>query len=152
MAEGREGAEGLGVIAERLEHLFSTVYPNSLGRPYTLREAADKINVDAGENVISVAYISQLRNGDKRKPAFDKLAALAKLFGVSTDYFLDDDTARRTNDQLALMAAMRDQGVEHVALRAAGLSADSLRAVLNLIDSARKFEGLPAIEDETATD
>lgn len=152
MGAGPEVAEGRGVIAERLDHLFATIYPKGLGRPYTLREAADKINADAGENLISAAYISQLRNGDKRSPGFDKLAGLAKLFGVSTDYFVDDEAARKTNEQLALVDAMRDQGVEHVALRAAGLSAESLKAVLNLMDSARKLEGLPAIEDEPSAD
>jgi transcriptional regulator with XRE-family HTH domain len=140
---------GHGVIAQRLEHLFSTVFPKELGRPYTLREAAAKINSDAGESVISPAYIAQLRNGDRAEPAFSKLVGLAKLFGVTVDYFTDDDAAQRIDDQLALVAAMRDQGVEHVALRAAGLSADSLKAVLNLMDSARKLEGLPAVEEQT---
>lgn len=148
MGEGPEAADGIGVIAERIEFLFATVFPQSQGRPYTLREAVDKINTDAGENLISVAYLSQLRNGDKRRPAIDKLAGVAKLFHVTTDYFLNDETARRTDEQLALVAAMRDQGVEHVALRAKGLSTDSLKAVLNLMDSARKYEGLPAIEDD----
>lgn len=147
MGERPEGASGLGLIAERLDHLFASVYPKSQGRPYTLREAADMINADAGRPLISAAYISQLRSGEKRTPAFDKLAGLAKLFGVPTDYFRDDETARQVNEQLAMVAAMRDQGVEHVALRAAGLSAESLRAVLQLMDTARKAEGLPAIED-----
>lgn len=152
MGEGPEVTEDRGVIAERLDHLFATVYPKALGRPYTLREAAEKINAEAGHNLISIAYISQLRKGDKRKPGFEKLSALAKLFGVTADYFTDDEAARKTDEQLTLVAAMRDQGVEHVALRAAGLSAESLRAVLNLMDSARKLEGLPAIEDEPSAD
>ncbi|MFD0636406.1 helix-turn-helix transcriptional regulator [Catenulispora yoronensis] len=130
------------MIATRIKHLFATVYPKSLGRPYTLREAADKINEDAGEELISVAYLSQLRKGDKREPAFNKLAGVAKLFGVSTDYFLDDETAARTDQQLALVAAMREQGVDRVATRALGLSANSLEAILGMIENARKIEGL----------
>jgi transcriptional regulator with XRE-family HTH domain len=143
MGEVQQDIGGHGVIAQRLEHLFATVYPKQLGRPYTLREAAEKINADAGENVISVAYISQLRNGEKREPAFSKLAALAKLFGVSVDYFTDDEAARRVDEQLDLVVALRDQQVEHVALRAAGLSAASLSTVLAVIENARKAEGLP---------
>jgi transcriptional regulator with XRE-family HTH domain len=150
MGERPEGADDIGVIAKRIEHLFATIYPKSLGRPYTLREAVEKINADAGENLISVAYLSQLRNGDKRHPAFNKLAGVAKLFGVSTDYFLDDETASRTDQQLAVVAAMREQGVEHLALRAQGLSANSLQAILTMIDSARKLEGLPDIESENS--
>ncbi|ACU77749.1 conserved hypothetical protein [Catenulispora acidiphila DSM 44928] len=148
MGERPEDADDIGVIAKRIEHLFTTVYPGSLGRPYTLREAVEKINADAGENLISVAYLSQLRNGDKRHPAFDKLAGVAKLFGVSTDYFLDDETAARTDQQLALVAAMREQGVDRLATRSLGLSANSLEAILGMIENARKIEGLPDDEGD----
>jgi len=151
MGERPVDADDIGVIAKRIEHLFATVYPKSLGRPYTLREAAEKINSDAGENLISVAYLSQLRNGDKRHPAFDKLAGVARLFGVSTDYFLDDETASRTDRQLAALAAMREQGVERVATRALGLSATSLQAILGMIENARKIEGLPDDEGDAPT-
>jgi transcriptional regulator with XRE-family HTH domain len=152
MGERPEGADDIGVIARRIEHLFATVYPRSLGRPYTLREAAEKINTEAGETLISVAYLSQLRNGDKRHPAFDKLAGVAKLFGVSTDYFLDDETASRTDQQLAALAAMREQGVDRMASRAVGLSANSIQAILGMIENARKIEGLPDDEGDILAD
>lgn len=135
-----------GVLANRLEHLFQTVHP--LGRgPYTLKEVSDEINADAGHQLLSLAYLSQLRRGDRTEPSYTKLAALAKFFGVAPEYFFDDELAARTDADLEVARAIRDSGVKTVALRAAGLSPASLEAILGIIDNARRIEGLPAHPD-----
>jgi len=74
------------VLAERLDLLFETVHPAGRG-PYTLREAADAINAEAGETIISAAYLSQLRNGKREEPSHSRLAAIARFFGVDVEYF-----------------------------------------------------------------
>lgn len=129
-----------GVIAARLNHLWDTCQP--LGRAYTLKEVTDGINETAGEQVISVQYLSQLRNGDRTEPAYSKLVAIAKFFGVPADYFSDEATFRRTEEELRLLTAMRDTGVRSLALRATGLSDDSIALISALIDQARRNEGL----------
>ena len=53
-----------------------------------------------------------------------------------------DDAAEIVDAQLSLLAAMRDASVRSVALRAAGLSVESLAAVQVVIDHARRLEGL----------
>lgn len=132
--------QGKGIIAERLDRLFETVQP--LGRPYTLREVAEGINEQAGETLLSVQYLSQLRNGDRRKPSYDVLLAISKWFGVQVTYFSDDETARRTDDELRVLALMKDTGVRTLAFRADGISEQSLAAVLALLDKVRQAEGL----------
>jgi transcriptional regulator with XRE-family HTH domain len=97
-----------GVIAERLNHLWDTCQP--LGRPYTLKEVTDGINEEAGEQIISVQYLSQLRNGDRTEPAYSKLVAITRFFGVPAGYFSDDETFRRTDEELGLLMA-RDRPV-----------------------------------------
>jgi transcriptional regulator with XRE-family HTH domain len=134
-----------GVIAERLEHLFATVHPAGRG-PYTLREVADAINAEADSNIISAAYLSQLRSGQRAEPSHSRLAAIAKFFGVDIDYFSDSATAGEADRQLEFLTAMRDAGVRSVALRAAGLSEASLAAVQAVIENARRLEGLPDAE------
>ncbi|WP_269801410.1 hypothetical protein [Streptomyces odonnellii] len=42
---------------------------------------------------------------------------------------------------------MREAGVEQLAMRAAGLSPQSMRHVLDTINHVRALEGLPDIED-----
>lgn len=129
------------VIARRLEHLLATVHPAGRG-PYLLREVADGVNQAAGDQIVSVAYLSQLRLGQRKTPSFRILQAIAQFFGVPASYFSDDLTAAQADQQLKFLQAMHDAGVRNVALRAAGLSEKSLAAVRALIDSARELEGL----------
>src|SRR5207253_7194966 len=91
---------------------------------------------------ISHTYIWQLRKGLRDNPTKRHLEALAQFFGVPTAYFLDDDVAG-LNDQLELLSALRDGGVRSVALRAAGLSVQSLDAIRGMVEDARRMEGLP---------
>ena len=138
------------VIAERLDHLFA-VCRNTDGRPYTMREVAEGINETAGEQVISVQYLSQLRLGQRSVPSYEKLQALAKFFAVDVAYFSDDLAAEDADEQVEIVQALRDAGVRSVALRADGLSQASLNAVKALIDHIRAQEGLPpADEDDTS--
>jgi hypothetical protein len=76
-------------------------------------------------------------------PSHSRLAALARFFGVSIDYFSDETTAEETSWQLEVLAALRDDRVRSVGLRAAGLSESSLAAVRAVIENARRLEGLP---------
>ena len=153
MAVTREARTAMGeqdgrrvVIAERLNHLFATLKPN--GRPYTNREVADGINAQAGGQVISMQYLSQLRLGQRSVPSYEKLAAIAKFFGVDVHYFSDDITASQTDEQLEVLQALRDAGVRSVALRASGLSDASLGAVKALIEHMRSQEGLPPADED----
>ncbi|GIE86826.1 helix-turn-helix domain-containing protein [Actinoplanes regularis] len=130
-----------GVLAQRLNHLFEKVHPKGR-KPYTLREAAAGINEKAGEDVVSRTYLSQLRNGKSANPGHKVLAAIAAFFEVPLSYFAPDEEASRIGQQLEALVAMRDAGVRRVAQRAAGLSSESLRAVLAVIENARRFEGL----------
>ena len=137
-----EDGTSRGVLADRLDRLIATVHPAGRG-PYTLREIADAINTEAGTSLISAAYISQLRTGQRTEPSHSRLAALARFFGVGIDYFSDETTTEETSRQLEVLAALRDDGVRSVALRAAGLSESSLAAVRAVIENARRLEGLP---------
>jgi transcriptional regulator with XRE-family HTH domain len=130
------------VIGERLNHLFATVHPANRG-PYTLREVADSINAEAGASMISAAYLSQLRTGQRAEPSHSRLVAIARFFGVDVEYFSDAATAQDANRQLEFLAAMRDAGIRSLAMRAQGLSEASLAAVRAVIENARRLEGLP---------
>ena len=137
------GVSGLeNLLAQRLNRLFATVHPAGRG-PYTLREAADAINSEAGETIISASYLSQLRAGQRREPSHSRLAAIARFFGVDVDYFSPQVSAEDAARQAEVLTAMRDAGVRAIALRAYGLSEPSLAAVLAVIENARRLENLP---------
>jgi transcriptional regulator with XRE-family HTH domain len=132
-----------GLFAQRLDHLFRTVHPKDRG-PYTPAEVAKAINTAAGDRVVSATYLWLLRTGQRDNPTLRHLLALARFFGVPPLYFLPDDSAHEEELPPEVVAALTDDKVRDLALRAAGLSDRSLRAIADMVDSARSVEGLPA--------
>ena len=145
MAEKADQPETL--LARRLDHLFRTVHPKDRG-PYTHAEVADAVNKAAGDGVISGTYVWQLRTGRRDNPTRKHLSALAAFFGVSPMYFFDDAEAGRDAVQAELITALKDGSVREMTLRAAGLSDRSLKAIRDMIESARAVEGIPEPEGD----
>jgi len=137
----READGGVPDLAQRLNHLFSTVPRPDRGGNWTNEQAAAALASQG--TPMSDGYISELRNGKKNNPSARNLAAIAALFGVPVDYFFNSETARKIDADLRLLTAVRDVGVQGVALRASGLSAESLASLEGIIDQVRKFERLP---------
>lgn len=132
---------GTRTLAEKLEHLFSVVRPAGRGE-YSFEEVSSSIRARGGPT-ISASYIWQLRKGLRDNPTKRHLEALADFFGVPPSYFLDDDASARVERQLELLAALRDASVRRMALRASGLSDESISAVAETIERLRHLEGLP---------
>ncbi len=129
-------------VAEKLDRLFQVMSPK--GRPYSYQQVADAINSKSGETGVTISHatIWQLRTGKSSDPRLSHLQALADHFGVPLGYFTDDEVAARVDQDLDLVAALRDSGVRQVALRARGLSPQTLQALTAMIDAARRMEGL----------
>ena len=128
-------------LADKLDYLFRTVRPKGRGE-YTYREVAQAINDAPDGTTISASYLWQLRRGDKDNPTIKHIEALAKFFGVPASYFLDDETTGQITEQLALLAAIRDNDVREIALRASDLSDAALHMIRNVIENTRQIEGL----------
>lgn len=139
---------GMPRLADRLNHLFGTV-PQRGGRVMWSNDSAAAAMAAAGAP-ISGAYLSQMRNGHRENPSARHLAALARLFDVPMEYFFDDDLAARIDRDLTLLAAVRDAGVEGIALRAHGLSSASLENIAGIIERIRQLENLPDQPDGDA--
>jgi transcriptional regulator with XRE-family HTH domain len=127
-------------LADKLNHLFATVRPPK--GEYTHEQVATAIE-QAGGPTISATYVWQLRKGLRDNPTKHHLEALAAFFGVPAAYFLDEETAARVNEQLDLLTAFRDPHVRDLAVRASGLSPETLKTVIDMVDRARELEGLP---------
>lgn len=105
-----------GALAARIEHLIKTVHPAGRG-PYTLAEISEGIRQQNNGLTISEGYLSQLQNGRRLNPSKLQLEAIARFFGVSVAYFFDDTAAKETDEQLALLQALRDTGLKEVLMR-----------------------------------
>jgi transcriptional regulator with XRE-family HTH domain len=128
-------------FAELLDYLFKEVHPKGRG-PYTYAEVSQGIRDTSGV-AISASAIQQLRTGTNSNPKMQTIRALASFFGVTPGYFFDEEEAERQRAEIQLVAAMRDQEVRRVALRANGLSTSSLHMLNTVIDQARRLEGMP---------
>lgn len=140
-------------FAQLLDDLFKTVHPPDRG-PYTYTEVSQAIEEAAGEDGVrlSASAIQQLRTGQKKNPTRQSITALASFFGVPAGYFFDEQVAERAKAEIELVAAMRDEGVRKVALRASGLSTQSLQLLTNVIEQARHWEGLPDTDADGGLD
>ncbi len=136
----REGPRQ-GTLAEKLNHLFRAIHPRDRGE-YSNEDVAETIRARGGPT-ISATYLWQLRKGQRDNPTKKHLEALADFFGVSPAYFFDDAAASRINAELELLNALRDAPVRELALRAFGLSSESLSALAEMIERVRQLEGLP---------
>ena len=93
--------------------------------------------------MVSGTYLWLLRTGQRDNPTMKHLIAIARFFGVPPTYFFPDDAMQQDAVPAELAAALSDDKVREMALRAAGLSDRSLKAITDMIDSARTVEGLP---------
>jgi transcriptional regulator with XRE-family HTH domain len=128
-------------LADKLDRLFKTVRPRD-GGEFTFEEVAEGIRRRGGPTV-SATYVWQLRKGLRDNPTKKHLEALADFFGVAPSYFFDDGAADRIDRELQLLAALRDAGVRRLALRARGLSPESLTTIAGMIERVRQLEGVP---------
>ncbi|MFD0633143.1 hypothetical protein ACFQ9X_17720 [Catenulispora yoronensis] len=132
--------------ARRARHATGTLVrhrASAQSGPYTNEEVAEAANKESGRKLLSTTGIWQLRKGQRTEPSYQRLVALANFFGVKPEYFYDDHVARRTDEELEVLAAMRDKDVRDVAMRSARLSPKSLAAVKAMIDAAYELEGIP---------
>jgi transcriptional regulator with XRE-family HTH domain len=134
------------LLADRLNRLFEDVRPEGrAGRRWTNDEVANAVKVAVPTVRVSGAYLSALRTGAKRRPATELLAALAKFFGVSVDYFVTGQTRIDAETELARVA--QNLGVRHLALRALELSPEGLAAVTKIIEQVIELDA-KAVEDK----
>lgn len=143
-----------GSLADKINRLFEALHDDDGGGPRSNDEVAEAITL-AGTK-ISASYLWLLRTGRRDNPGKNHLEAIAGYFRVPPAYFFDDRIAQEIHAELDLLAAMRKAGVRELALRAADLSADSVRAIAAMVEHARRLEQLepgspPPIDRRAAT-
>ena len=139
-----QGKAGMKTLADKLNNLFDKCKP--IGRkPFTNAEIAKAINEQGYD--ISPSYLAALRAGDKTNPTLRHLEGLAHYFGVPAAYFFDDATTASIDSQLQQLAALRelqaalsDDGVRILALKARGLSPTGLQHIERIVDHVRALE------------
>lgn len=109
-----------------------------------VRDGADSVaDPVIGEHIgKSRTTVWKLRTGQELNPKIETLEALARFFGVKVAYFLEDEQAAVTDEQLDSLGAARKlqeaaerNGVKGINARLGSLSPESLLAVAKLIEN-----------------
>ena len=124
-------------FAERLNRLFDTVYPPGRG-PHTSAEVI--VALKAEGVTMSAPYLSQLRSGNRTNPSVATVVVLANFFRIKPDYFTDDAYYEKLDNELSWLAAMRDDGVRHIAMAVSALSAEGRREIAERVEQLRLAE------------
>lgn len=103
VAEHRAGAAPR-TLAEKLNHLVDVVHPPDRG-PFTLEELVAGIRASGGS--VSRANLNSLRLGRRDNPSRSTLEDLARFFGVSVSYLVDDPHPEVTPDEHELLLIIR---------------------------------------------
>jgi transcriptional regulator with XRE-family HTH domain len=139
----------LRTLADKVNWLIDRAHPAGRGS-YSNAEVIALIEKATGEQ-FSHTTIWKLRNGQAANPQMRLIDALARTFGVPPAFFFPDygdEQAGLLQEQVELLALVRDTGVTSTQLRALlELSPGARQAVADLIEhtmreDARKRPGL----------
>ncbi|MFE3325908.1 helix-turn-helix transcriptional regulator [Streptomyces sp. NPDC059176] len=126
---------GGNTFADRLNHLFETVYPIERGSPYTDAEVARAVDV-------SKTYIGNLRKGRSTNPGYELIKDLADFFKVPVAAFFDGEEGEEVRRNLHLLGALKEAGVRQIALRTvASLPDEALGALVPMLEHLGKSDG-----------
>jgi transcriptional regulator with XRE-family HTH domain len=133
-------SEPLRTLADKVNWLIDHAHPQGRG-PYSNAELAEMIT-KAGGVEVSYTHVWKLRNGKAQNPQKKLIEALAKTFHVPPAFFFDDygvDEAGLLQEQVELLALIRDAGIDRAQLRAiVGLSPEARKAITDLIEATAR--------------
>lgn len=143
-----DGPRGLTeTFAERLSALFEAqrTPKGGIWTNTALAAAVTELGVPSVQS-----HISQLRNGRRSNPSAALVGAIAAAFGVPISYFFGEGADDRQNwlNQLRTVSALREAGVESIALRSSGVSPEGMHRLIELAEYIRSVEGLPPVDPQ----
>ncbi|MFB7933328.1 hypothetical protein ACFC4C_29905 [Streptomyces sp. NPDC056039] len=130
-SSGDNGMTGPSSLARRLEDIVNAYYRGNRP-PYS--KIAEEIQQSTGRT-FSATYLWELTTGRKRNVTRDHLRVLAEHFGVTPDYFTDEEVSERVRRQMEFAVALGNSKVRTLAFRADGLSEAGLDALLALVNA-----------------
>jgi len=144
------GRPALETLAEKVNWLIEQAHPADRG-PLSNADVCRLVLKVTGEE-ISVTTIWKLRNGQQTNPQMRVVQALATTFGVEPAFFFEDydeDKLGLLQDQVELLALIRDAGITSAEFRAIlGMDAQGRSALASLIGRAARAEAQGGPSDQ----
>lgn len=128
-------------LPEVIDGLFDT-FRRPTGKEYSVAEVARWCAQWLAENrdggTFSPEYVRQLRKGIKRNPTTHHLEALAAFFDVPPSIFFGEEGERMYSD-LKQAVALREAGVQDIAMRLARLAPEARREAMAILNQVLDF-------------
>ncbi len=134
---------GPSSLARRLEDIVNAYYRGNRP-PYS--KIVEEIRESTGRT-FSATYLWELATGRKRNATRDHLRVLAEYFGVTPDYFTDEEVSERVRRQMEFAVALGNSKVRTLAFRADGLSEAGLDALLAVVNAMSPSTAAPGTGD-----
>lgn len=129
-------------LADKVNWLIDNAHPAGRG-PFTNAEVAALVEKVTREKV-SYTTIWKLRNGQATNPQMRLIEALARTFGIPPGFFFEDFDEQRAGllqDQIELLAMVRDAGITNIEMRTIlGLSPEARQSMIELIQRVSRSE------------
>lgn len=119
-------------FARRLDHLFKHARQPD-GSEYSYEEVQNGTG-----KAVTAAYIWRLRTGKARNPGYWVIKALSDFFGVTPNFFFQDEeqakeiAKKQANADFA--DRLQESSVKDIVLRASKLDEAGRQVILNLLD------------------
>lgn len=121
-------------IARQVNLLFR-VFLSPDGDEYTLQEVSE-----ATGGRISPGYLSLLRSGKRNNPSAQVVHALAEFFQVPAGFFFGEGLPEPEGEQGGeIEEALLDPMVKRIALRSHGLSSESKKLILLILEREKRL-------------
>jgi transcriptional regulator with XRE-family HTH domain len=147
------GRSALKTLADKVNWLIEQAHPADRG-PLSNADVCRLILKVTGEEV-SVTTIWKLRNGQQTNPQLRVIQALATTFGVEPAFFFEDydeDKLGLIQDQVELLALVRDAGITSAEFRAIlGMDSTGRKTLASLIGRAARAEAQAAASSQKET-
>ncbi len=132
-------------VADRIDFLFKICVKDD-GSAYSYREI-EKM----ADGAISSTAVWKLHTGRIRNPSLKALSGLSKAFGISADYFIDENVTPENVQQK--IAHYRDEVlVDQIAKRTSQLDERARQDILDMIEYVRKAQELDKLEETDERD
>lgn len=126
-------AESPAWLAERLTLLFSVFHARGQDEQ-TAEAVASAIDAQGGAGLITAAEIESARAGTRTELAAAAAAAVAAHFGVPAAYLTDEAGADTVTQELQMLQAARDAGVNAIKLRQLSSSSATRSMLIDILD------------------
>lgn len=128
-------------MAARIDRIIAAS-KDEQGRPLTNARLAEMMREDGYP--AQAGYIGELRRGVKTNPTMAFMQGFARALKVPLSMLMSDDLDAQNHvaSALELQQALQESGVSTLALRAQGLSPQSMRAIQDMLTHLRSIEGL----------